>query len=58
MYAANPAAAEFAATELARFPVEAQPTASSLNSSALLIATAVTRSLNESVGELTLSFLM
>src|SRR5262245_61654697 len=52
----NPAAAAFAATEFARFPVDAQPTASSLNSSALLIATAVTRSLNERVGALTLSF--
>ena len=54
----NPAAAALAATELARFPVDAQPTAPSLNSSALLMATAVTRSLKESVGELTLSFLM
>src|SRR2546422_2367386 len=52
----SPAAAAFAATELARFPVDAQPTASSLNSRALLIATAVTRSLKERVGELTLSF--
>src|SRR5438034_11201546 len=52
----SPAAAAFAATELARFPVDAQPTASSLNSSALLIATAVTRSLKESVGQFTLSF--
>src|SRR5207249_2426966 len=52
----SPAAAAFAATELARLPVDAQPTASSLNSSALLIATAVTRSLKERVGQLTLSF--
>src|SRR5438034_11354429 len=52
----SPAAAAFAATELARFPVDAQPIASSLNSRALLIATAVTRSLKERVGELTLSF--
>ena len=37
--------------------VDAQPTASSLNSNALLIATAVTRSLKESVGAFTLSFL-
>src|SRR5213080_3713215 len=52
----RPAAAAFAATEFARLPVDAQPTASSLNSKALLIATAVTRSLKERVGELTLSF--
>src|SRR5438046_9313443 len=52
----HPAAAEFAATALSRFPVDALPTAFCLKSKALLIATAVTRSLEERVGELTLSF--
>src|SRR5258705_11404707 len=48
--ARKPAAAAPAATALARFPVEAQPTVSRPNSFALLRATETRRSLNESVG--------
>ena len=44
------AIAAFAATELARLPVEAQDTVSNPNSFALLNATATTRSLKERVG--------
>src|SRR3954470_15287098 len=57
MYASKPAAAALAATLLARLPVEAQPTVLKPNSLALLKATETTRSLNDSVGKLTASFL-
>src|ERR1700723_1812855 len=57
MYASRPAAAALAATLLARLPVEAQPTVLKPNSRALLNATDTTRSLNDSVGKLTASFL-
>src|SRR5438874_5365771 len=57
MYASSPAAAALAATLLARLPVEAQPTVVKPNSLALLSATDTTRSLNDSVGKLTASFL-
>src|SRR3712207_7869090 len=42
---------------LARLPVEAQPTVVKPSSRALLSATETTRSLNDSVGKLTASFL-
>ena len=54
----SPAAAALAATLLARLPVEAQPTVVKPNSRALLRATETTRSLNDSVGKLTASFLI
>src|SRR5437763_14216051 len=57
MYASSPAAAALAATLLARLPVEAQPTVLNPNSRALLSATDTTRSLKDSVGKLTASFL-
>jgi hypothetical protein len=57
-YAFRPAAAALAATLPARFPVEAQPTVWNPNSTAFESATATTRSLNESEGWLTASFLM
>src|SRR4051794_28044492 len=57
MYASRPAAAELAATLLARLPVEAQPTVVKPSSRALERATDTTRSLNESDGKLTASFL-
>src|SRR5207248_10701632 len=41
----------------ARLPVEAQPTVLNPSSTALLSATETTRSLNDSVGKLTASFL-
>ena len=50
--------AALAATLLARFPVLAKPTVVKPNSRALLRATLTTRSLNESVGKLTASFLI
>ena len=53
-----PAAAACAATELARLPVEAQATVSNPSSRARVRATETTRSLNDSVGWLTVSFLM
>src|SRR5438270_3463214 len=56
MYAVSPAAAALAATLLARFPVLAQPTVVKPNSFALDKATATTRSLKESDGQLTASF--
>src|SRR3990172_13218936 len=52
------ASAAWAATELARLPVEAQATTVKPNSIALVTATATTRSLNERVGWQTASFLM
>src|SRR5437762_10491576 len=58
MYASNPAAAALAATLLARLPVEAQPTVLKPNSHALDNATETTRSLKDSVGKLTASFLI
>src|SRR5581483_2947395 len=58
MYASSPAAAALAATLLARLPVEAQPTVLKPSSHALLNATDTTRSLNDSVGKLTASFLI
>src|SRR5437773_12326133 len=57
IYASSPAAAALAATLFARLPVEAQPTVWKPNSRALLRATETTRSLNDSVGKLTASFL-
>src|SRR5437660_10863556 len=57
MQLARPAAAALAATLLAKLPVEAQPTVVNPNSRALLSATDTTRSLKESVGKLTASFL-
>ena len=56
--AASPARAAWAATALARLPVEAQPTVSRPRARAALIAAATTRSLNESEGWQTLSFLI
>src|SRR5688500_14757589 len=56
--AASPARAACAATAFARLPVDAQPIVSSSNAAAALIAEATTRSLNESVGWETLSFLI
>ena len=53
---ASPARAACAATALARLPVDAQPTVSSPNAIAALIAVDTTRSLNESVGCDTASF--
>src|SRR5688500_5105764 len=55
--AARPARAACAATALARLPVDAQPIVVRPNDAAALIADATTRSLNESVGCDTLSFL-
>ncbi len=52
----SPAAAALAATELARFPVEAQATTLNPSSRARERATATTRSLKLSVGWLTVSF--
>ena len=52
-----PARAAWAATEFARLPVEAQASVSKPNSSAFVLATATTRSLNDQVG-FTQSFLM
>ncbi len=48
--AGRPAAAAWAATELARLPVEAHATVSSPSSRALLTATETTRSLKDQVG--------
>src|SRR3990172_12637113 len=53
----NPACAAWAETELARFPVEAHATVSKPNSLARVSATATTRSLKDSVGWFTVSFL-
>src|ERR1700722_7885498 len=55
--AGSPARAAWAATALARLPVDAQPTVSRPNATAALIAVATTRSLNDRVGCDTLSFL-
>ena len=56
-YESRPAAAAWAATALARFPVDAQATVSYPSSRARAIATDTTRSLNEWVG-LAASFLI
>jgi len=48
--ASRPARAEYAATALARFPVEAQPIVSKPLARAQEMATDTTRSLNELVG--------
>ena len=53
---ASPARAACAATAFARLPVDAQPTVSSPNASAALIAVDTTRSLNDSEGCDTASF--
>src|SRR5512133_3433303 len=53
---ARPARAAWAATELARLPVDAQPTVSRPKAFAALRATATTRSLKERVGCETASF--
>ena len=58
MYDLRRASAAWAATEFARFPVEAHATVSKPNSLALPMATATTRSLNDQVGWQTESFLM
>ncbi len=55
--AGRPASAAWAATELARFPVEAHATVSRPSSRALLTATETTRSLKDQVGWQTASFL-
>src|SRR3989454_10568422 len=57
IHATSPARAACAATALARLPVDAQPMVSSPNAAAALIAAATTRSLNESEGWQTVSFL-
>ena len=56
IHAGRPARAAWAATALARLPVDAQPTVSSPKAAAALIAAATTRSLNERVGCDTASF--
>jgi hypothetical protein len=56
-YDSSPAAAAWAATALARLPVEAQATTSYPSSCAFASATDTTRSLNECVG-LAASFLI
>src|SRR5260370_36530260 len=56
-HAASPARAACAASALARLPVEAQPIVSSPKAAAALIAVATTRSLNDSDGGETASFL-
>src|SRR5438093_13308799 len=58
IHAVRPARAAWAATAFARFPVEAQPIVSSRNAAAALIAAATTRSLNDSDGWQTVSFLI
>ena len=58
IHAASPARAACAATAFARLPVDAQPTVSSPSAIAALIADATTRSLNESDGCDTASFLI
>src|ERR1700747_957563 len=55
--ASNPCCADWAATALARFPVEEQPTVWKPNLRAAASAVATTRSLNESEGKQTASFL-
>ena len=55
--AGSPARAAWAAVALARLPVEAQAMVSSPSATAALMALATTRSLKESVGWETLSFL-
>src|SRR6266571_4394807 len=57
IHALSPARAAWAATAFARLPVEAQPIVSSPNAAAALIAAATTRSLNDSDGWQTVSFL-
>src|SRR5713101_7397261 len=57
MYDLRRASAAWAATELARFPVEAHATVSKPNYRALVTATATTRSLNDHDGWQTESFL-
>ena len=58
MKLSSPALAAWAATLFARLPVEAQPTVRKPNSRAFDSATETTRSLNESVGKFTASFLI
>src|ERR1700722_11455244 len=58
MQALRPRRADCAATELARLPVEEQPTVSKPNFRALARATETTRSLKLRVGKQTASFLM
>src|SRR5271155_677039 len=55
--ASKPCCADCAATALARLPVEEQPTVWKLKRRAAASATATTRSLKESVGKHTASFL-
>jgi hypothetical protein len=57
MQALRPRRAACAATELARLPVDEQPTVVKPNFCALASATETTRSLKESVGKQTESFL-
>src|SRR5262249_55917595 len=56
MYDFSRPSAAWAATELARLPVEAQATVSKPNSRAFVTATDTTRSLNDQVGGQTESF--
>src|SRR5579859_5720463 len=58
IHAFNPSRAAWAATELARFPVEEQATVSNPKARALASATATTRSLKLKVGRQTASFLI
>src|SRR6266404_3569153 len=55
--ASNPCCADCAATAFARFPVDEQPTVWNPNLRAAASAVATTRSLNESEGKQTASFL-
>src|SRR5208337_3566786 len=57
IHALSPSRAAWAATALARFPVEEQDTVSNPKAFACEIATATTRSLKLSVGRQTASFL-
>src|SRR5437667_5679080 len=57
IHALRPARAACAATAFARLPVDAQPIVSSPNAAAALIAVATTRSLKDSDGCETASFL-
>src|SRR5262250_3930464 len=57
-YALRCASAAWAATELARLPVDAHATVSNPNSRAFVTATDTTRSLNDHVGWQTESFLI
>src|SRR5437867_11864078 len=58
MYDLSRASAAWAATELARLPVDAHATVSKPNSRAFVTATDTTRSLNDHVGWHTESFLI